>query len=196
MNKCIIEGIINGDIRFSHKFNELSFYEFTLESKRTSGVSDYIECIVPEWMLDEDYMDKAVHLEGEIRTRNVYDVNSQKKLNVFLFVKKIDRIEPKEEYINKLSLRGFLCKEPSFRKTPMGKYISDIIIAVNSKNNKSYYIPCIAWNSLAKAISNKNIGDEIFINTRFQSREYTKLVDGIEETRIVYEASIYEMEEM
>ena len=96
---------------------------------------------------------------------------------------------------NEVVLNGYICKKPIYRQTPFGREIADILLAVNRAYNKSDYIPCIAWGRNARFCQNLEIGTEIKVIGRVQSRTYEKkFEDGTSETRIAYEVSIGSME--
>lgn len=195
MNKIILAGIISSPMMFSHECNGEKFNSFNMSINRKSGVLDIVHCIVPEITVlnNFEYKDK-VKIIGEIRTRNVEN-NGKKHVEIYVFVNEIMRYEGKHK--NYVDLEGFLCKEPVYRTTPLGREITDIIIACNRKFQKSDYIPCIAWGRNAARSSKMSIGTKVSIQGRLQSREYTKSYDdGTSEIRTVYELCVTRLEEI
>ena len=96
---------------------------------------------------------------------------------------------------NQIFLDGYICKEPVYRKTPLGREIADLLVAVNRPYGKSDYIPCIAWGRNARYASGFGVGTRILIWGRVQSREYTKKVSETEcEKRVAYEVSVSKLE--
>ena len=55
-------------------------------------------------------------------------------------------------------LDGYICKAPIYRKTPLGREIADLLLAVNRPYGKSDYIPCIAWGRNARFASSFDRG--------------------------------------
>ena len=87
------------------------------------------------------------------------------------------------------------CKPPIYRKTPLGREIADILLAVNRPYGKSDYIPCISWGRNARFASSFEVGARVRVWGRVQSREYTKKLSETEcEKRIAYEVSISKLE--
>ena len=129
-----------------------------------------------------------MHLEYE---------NEKNRLVLTVFAKDIiDYKEEQEENVsNEVVLNGYVCKKPIYRKTPFGREISDILLAVNRAYNKSDYIPCIAWGRNARFCENMEVGTEVKIVGRVQSRTYEKkFEDGRTEQRVAYEVSIGSLE--
>ena len=142
---------------------------------------------------------KNVSVEGQFRSYNTYE-NEKSRLVLTVFAKEIkereEEIEPSAENItNEVVLAGYVCKKPIYRKTPFGREISDILLAVNRAYNKSDYIPCIAWGRNARFCENMEVGTEIKIVGRIQSRMYEKKYeDGRVEQKVAYEVSVGSLE--
>ena len=190
-NSVILAGTVKGDIEFSHKFFGERFYYFYLESERKSGVRDKIKCLCPDAYIYDITDGKQIEVEGSIRSFNIYK-DGKSKVDLSVFVNK------KNEYVedkNMVLVNGYVCKEPVYRTTPLGREIGDMLIASNRDYGKSDYIPCIAWGRNALRVSKFDIGTELNLAGRFQSREYEKrLEDGTEEIRTAYELSLNEVE--
>ncbi len=128
---------------------------------------------------------------GEVRTfNNRTGVGS--RLVISAFAREL-RQEPGEDE-NRLELTGTLCKEPSLRVTPLGRTICDMILAVNRRYGRADYLPCITWGSLARRCGDMGVGDRLQLSGRLQSREYTKVVEGRQESRTAFEVSVMSLE--
>lgn len=190
LNSVKLEGIILSEPEFSHSYKDKKFYSTTMSVKRLSGTEDIIPLIIFDDMVDmvKENMNKVFNIDGHYHSFN--DVHSgTRKLKLFVLVKEIF-IKEELENINQITLNGFICKQPNYRTTPSGKTITDVILAVNRNNHKSDYIPIIFWNSNAKHASELNVGDEIQVTGRIQSREYNKVIDDTTTVMTAYEVSV------
>lgn len=186
MNKIILSGKVTDEPTFSHEVHGEKFYRFRLLSSRQSGNCDILVCIVPEIIKNGISEGNDVKVFGEIRTRNVHE-NDKNHLEITVFVKEV-LLYDKDENI--VELDGFICKEPTYRVTPFGRQITDLMVASNREYFKSDYIPCITWGRNAIRASEFNVGTRVKVFGRLQSREYIKKIeDGTEETRVAYELS-------
>ncbi len=200
-NYLVLVGKITSEKSFSHEIYGESFYRFNLEVSRLSGNEDIIPITVSERLLNDLNLEigKKVVVEGQFRSYNSYE-NERNKLVLTVFAKDIidyneEEEEDKTTSTNEVVLNGYICKKPIYRQTPFGREIADILLAVNRAYNKSDYIPCIAWGRNARFCQNLEVGTEIKIVGRVQSRTYEKkFEDGTSETRIAYEVSIGSME--
>lgn len=188
MNRITLSGKIF-DLEYSYSVNGEKMYSSRIEVERKSGVVDTLNCIVPGIMIDRlNAVDKTTII-GEVRTRNV-TVDGRNKLEVYIFVNEIaDYCERDGQLVE---IWGTICKKPIYRETPLGRAITDMIIASNrERNNKSDYIHCIAWGRSAVRIPSLKKGTKIHVKGRFQSRNYIKKhEDGAEEQKTAYEISI------
>ena len=187
-------GVIANSFTYLYSYAGEKFYKAVVASTRKSGTVDYIPIIVSERLLDDEFLNNSffrkVEISGEYRSRNEWDEKGKSHLALFVFVKSI--CEVVDEYVeeNLVFLHGNICKKPIIRQTPFGRTITDFLIAVNRKNKKSDYIPCIAWGRTAKFLSECEVGDEIKLIGRMMSREYTKAISEDDyENRIAYEVS-------
>lgn len=179
-NKIVVAGTVLGKPEITHEILGEKFYEFDIETMRYSGVKDVVPVIVSERLFDKNLKQgDRVAYSGEVRS-----YNRERKLLLRLFVK--DTLEDKEVENNSFNFEGVIGKKGTLRKTPLGKIILDLTIAINRKNKKSSYLPCIAWGSLAKKLDKVEVGTTIAGAGRFQSREYTKE----DQRKVVYEISI------
>ena len=188
MNKIVLAGLVTEEPTFSHEVHGEKFYRFSLSSSRMSGTNDILPCTVSE-ILKKDIEEGAeIKVLGEIRTRNVHE-NDKNHLEITVFVKEVLLYEEDE---NNVELDGFICKEPTYRETPFGRQITDLMVASNREYFKSDYIPCIARGRYAIRASEFNVGTRVKVLGRLQSREYKKKIDDeTYEVRTAYELSAY-----
>ena len=186
MNKIVLAGTVVDEPTFSHEVYGEKFYHFCLSSSRESGTCDVLPCIISEILKKDIEAGTEIKVLGEIRTRNVHD-NNKSHLEITVFVKNVFQHEKDENYVE---VEGFLCKQPIYRETPLGRQVTDLLIANNRAYGKSDYIPTIAWGRNAIKTSELEVGTRVKVFGRLQSREYVKkLEDGTEETRVAYELS-------
>lgn len=196
-NHAEVIGIVDSEPKFSHEIYGEKFYIFTLNIPRLSGTSDKVKIMVSDRLLAdmEILTGDVIEVEGQFRSYNDYE-NGDNRLVLTVFAKDIKKSEEnKEKNPNSLYLNGFICKEPVYRTTPFGREITDLLLAVNRSYNKSDYIPVIAWGRNARYCKNINIGDNIKVWGRIQSRIYQKHIseeEVIEKT--AYEVSVSRME--
>lgn len=171
------------------------FFLIIVEVQRASGTNDRIRVLVSNKIFDitKDYTNEYIYIEGQFRSYNMDD-GQKKHLFLSVFASEIYLVEESES-INEIILDGFICRKPTFRETPLGRQISDFILAVNRSYGKTDYIPCICWGRNAHFMSGLQIGDHIQLSGRIQSREYVKVLDGIECVRTAYEVSVIKLEQ-
>ena len=197
-NYIMLVGQVTSEKRFSHEIYGESFYNFDLEIPRLSGTSDIIPITISERLIANFDLSigKKVVIEGQFRSYNTYE-DSKSRLVLTVFVKEIREKEEEEEVKvpNEVQLVGHICRKPIYRKTPFGREIADILVAVNRAYNKSDYIPCITWGRNARFCENMPVGTEIKLVGRVQSRIYEKKYeDGTIEKRTAYEVSVSSLE--
>lgn len=203
-NQLVLVGKVTSDKRFSHEIYGEKFYIFDLSVPRLSGNADIIPITISERLLIEESLDvgKNVIIEGQFRSYNSYE-NERNRLVLTVFAKEIkfaneedEEFKPSKENVsNEVALTGYICKKPIYRKTPFGREIADLLLAVNRAYNKSDYIPCIAWGRNARFCENVPVGTEVRIVGRVQSRQYEKKYeDGTSEVKVAYEVSIASLE--
>lgn len=194
-NEVYMAGEIISDFQFSHEVFGEKFYMFDLKINRLSKKFDVLPIMVSERILDvtNSPIGADVEIKGQLRSYNQH-IGEKSKLVLSIFAETITNLdEPKNENI--VTLQGFVCKQPNYRKTPLGRDISDFTIAVNRPYAKSDYIPCIAWGRNAIYLTEQPTGTKIRAVGRFQSREYTKkLENGESEIRTAYELSVQKLE--
>ncbi|OUO78220.1 single-stranded DNA-binding protein [Blautia sp. An249] len=197
-NKVFLSGKISSGFAYSHKKFGERFYKLDLMVKRRSGYEDWVPLMVSERLMDvtQDYEGEYIQVNGEFRSYNFHNGNRNRLiLTVFAqelkFAEEGDPIE-----INEIVLDGYICRQPVYRKTPLGREIADFLLAVNRPYGKSDYIPCICWGRNARYASSFEVGKHILISGRIQSREYLKRYSETDrEVRTAYEVSINKMEE-
>ena len=203
-NYLTLVGKVTGEKRFSHEIYGESFYVFNLSIQRLSGNNDIIPITVSERLIKQDTLQegKKLLVKGQFRSYNSYE-NEKNRLILTVFAKDIMEVEEDEEnemvkkdiITNEVVLIGYICKKPIYRQTPFGREISDILLAVNRAYNKSDYIPCIAWGRNARFCQNLEVGSQVKIIGRVQSRMYEKKhEDGTVENRVAYEVSVGSLE--
>ena len=198
-NHLVLVGKIVSDKSYSHEIYGEKFYVFNLEVVRLSSTVDIIPITISERLLTglELKIGKKVSVEGQFRSYNNYE-NERNRLILTVFAKEIEELEDvevKDEVTNEVTLVGYVCKKPVYRQTPFGREIADVLLAVNRAYNKSDYIQCIAWGRNARFCQNIEVGTEVKIVGRVQSRTYEKKhEDGTVETRVAYEVSVASME--
>ena len=201
-NQLVLVGKVTSEKRFSHEIYGESFYLFNLEVPRLSENSDIIPITISERLIANFDLSigKKIVVEGQFRSYNSYE-NEKNKLVLTVFAKDIieyneeEQEEEKGKTSNEVTLNGYICKKPIYRQTPFGREIADILLAVNRAYNKSDYIPCIAWGRNARFCENMEVGTEVKVVGRVQSRIYEKkFEDGTVEQRVAYEVSISNLE--
>lgn len=195
-NQVTLSGRMASAFEFSHELYGEKFYHAFISVIRSSGTVDTIPMIVSERLVDisHDYTNEDVCICGQCRTYNRQEENKNTLL-INIFVSEF-YLEHEASDVNEICLEGYICKHPTFRETPLGRQISDFIIAVNRNYGKSDYIPCICWGRNAACTSKMYIGDHIRLSGRFQSREYIKVIDGVEYVKTAYEVSVISFEEI
>ena len=203
-NHIILVGKVTSDKRFSHEIYGEKFYVFDLSVPRLSGTSDSIPITVSERLMvnGELPIDTKITVEGQFRSYNSYGEGKNRLIltvfakNIILLEDQESEVEAKKDFIsNEVTLIGYICKKPVYRQTPCGREIADILLAVNRAYSKSDYIPCIAWGRTARYCENMEVGTEVKIVGRVQSRQYEKKhEDGTIESKVAYEVSVASLE--
>ena len=177
----------------SHEIYDEKFYRFEIETKRLSEITDVLPIIISERLIDIASLKNGqiVHVSGQVRSYN-QQTETKSKLVLTIFAKEIELTDDESILtLNDVNFNGFLCKAPIYRKTPLGREIADILVAVNRSYKKSDYIPCILWGRNAKFCSKLPVGENVKIVGRIQSRKYEKtLEDGTVVEKVAYELSV------
>ena len=197
-NRVSVIGEIVSGFTFSHEVFGEGFYMVELAVNRLSEQVDVIPLMISERLLDVDrnYEGCTVEAIGQFRSYNRHE-GAKNRLVLSVFVREINFLEEFTDYTktNQIFLDGYICKEPVYRKTPMGREIADLLLAVNRPYGKSDYIPCISWGRNARYASGFQVGVRVRVWGRVQSREYTKKLSDTEcEKRVAYEVSVSKLE--
>ncbi|RKD32442.1 single-stranded DNA-binding protein [Thermohalobacter berrensis] len=203
-NTVKIVGKMATDLEFSHEMFGEGFYNFYMDIPRLSEHTDTLPITISERLfVDIDLKPgEDLVIEGQLRSYNRY-VDGKNKLILTIFARDLyvpedeEELESLKKTPNEIFLDGYVCKAPIYRTTPLGREITDLLIAVNRPYNKSDYIPCIAWGRNARFSQTLKVGDHIKLWGRVQSREYQKKKpDGRVENKVAYEVSISKMEHL
>lgn len=192
-NRAVLCGTPLSKPVISHECRQARFFTFPLAISRSSGINDVINIVAPETLLSstEPTEGEKLELTGEVRSyNNKSGIGS--RLIITMFAKTIASVYGDDE--NLVSIHGTICKEPTYRKTPMGREICDLMIAVNRKYGRSDYLPCIAWGTRARDASRWLVGDHVALCGRLQSRSYIKRTGNDIEEKTAYEISIAEID--
>ena len=193
-NQVTMMGEIVSAFQFSHEVFGEGFYMVELAVSRLSNYSDYIPLMASERLIDteQDYTGQFIRVSGQFRSYNRHE-EKKNRLVLSVFVRELEFLDEidENEKTNQIFLDGYICKEPIYRKTPLGREIADVLLAVNRSYGKSDYIPCICWGRNARFASGFTVGCHIQIVGRVQSREYVKRISEEEvEHRVAYEVSV------
>ena len=169
-----------------------------VQVKRLSNSEDRIPLMVSERLIDvsQDYIGEFIMVSGQFRSYNRHD-EQKNRLVLSVFVREVEFIEEELDgaKTNQIFLDGYICKPPVYRKTPLGREIADLLLAVNRPYGKSDYIPCICWGRNARFASTFEVGEHVQVIGRIQSREYIKKLSETEtEKRVAYEVSVSKLE--
>ncbi len=199
-NRVSVIGEIVSEFTFSHEVFGEGFYTVDMAVNRLSDQMDVIPLMISERLIDvkADYRGQTAMATGQFRSYNRHE-GVKNRLVLSVFVREIEFMESFTDYTktNQIFLDGYICKQPIYRKTPLGREIADLLVAVNRPYGKSDYIPCIAWGRNARYASNFDVGNRLRIWGRVQSREYTKKLSEEEcEKRVAYEVSVSKLEDV
>lgn len=197
-NQVTIMGKIISPFTFSHEVFGEGFYMVDVSVRRLSNSEDQIPVMVSERLLDvtQDYTGEFIMVSGQFRSYNRHE-EQKNRLVLSVFAREIAFIEEEMDgaKTNNILLDGYICKLPVYRKTPLGREIADLLLAVNRPYGKSDYIPCICWGRNARFASAFEVGEHVQILGRIQSREYVKKLTETEtEKRTAYEVSVSKLE--
>lgn len=175
-NEVTVVGRIETGFMLDVENHNERFFQFLLTIERTSGTTDTIPVVVSERLINvnRNSIGQYVQIKGEFRSRNAYDAKLGRTiLLLYIFPHEIELIDGAED-VNDIFLEGYICRKPTHRKTPLGREISDVLLAVKRNYGKADYIPCVLWGRNAHFSSTLDVGELIRISGRIQSREYVK----------------------
>ena len=187
-NSVILRGELAGLPEFSHENHGKRFYRFFLDIPRLSGAVDTLPVIAEARLVQN--MDPCggdmLTVRGQIRTHNFRD-DGTRRLLIFVFAQSI--VVEDGEPLNEVELEGPLCRLPTYRRTPLGREICDVMLAVPRAFRRADYLPCILWGRTAQEISHCAVRDKIRLTGRLQSRIYVKQTPEGPLQRTAYEIS-------
>ena len=188
-NQITLRGSLQTLPNFSHENHDKKFYRFLLEVPRLSGAVDVLPVVAEDKILNELDLSggKMLTVTGQVRSHNVRE-NGVRHLLIFVFAASVTAEDG--DPINDVIIEGPLCKEPIFRRTPLGRSICDLMLAVPRRYGRADYLPAIAWGQLAVHTGDLQVGDSLTIDGRVQSRIYHKATGAGVEERVAYEVSV------
>lgn len=191
VNEIVLEGRPQAEPVLSHENHGLRFFRFFLEVPRLSGHADLLPVLVPESLAGQVQPEEPLRIRGQLRSfNNRSGVGNRLVLTVYA-----QELPPPEgEAANRILLTGSLCKPPIFRRTPLGRTICDLMLAVPRRYGRTDYLPVIAWGQLAQQVRSLPTGEQISLEGRLQSRVYQKTTDAGTEARVAYEVSMMRLE--
>ncbi len=197
-NQVTVMGEIISDFSYSHEIFGEGFYMVDVKVQRLSESFDVIPLMVSERLLDvtADYKGMYICVNGQFRSYNRHE-ERKNRLVLSVFAREVEFVDQIEESskTNQIYLDGYICKEPIYRRTPLGREIADVLLAVNRPYGKSDYIPCICWGRNARYAGTFKVGERCAVWGRIQSREYMKKLDEENvERRVAFEVSVSKLE--
>ena len=197
-NQVSIMGKIISGFVFSHEVFGEGFYMVDVSVQRLSESTDTIPVMISERLIDvtQDYQGEYIQIFGQFRSYNRHE-EKKNRLVLSVFAREISFVDGEGDKVksNQIFLDGYICKTPIYRRTPLGREISDMLLAVNRPYGKSDYIPCICCGRNARLTSGFEVGGHFQLWGRIQSREYVKkLDDDTTEKRVAYEVSVSKLE--
>lgn len=180
---------------YSHSNHGRHFYSFFLEVKRLSGVADVLPVLAPLELLEATPVleGESLCVCGQIRSFNNRRSTGRR---LVISVLATELVVCDAAHDNQVQLQGVICKEPVYRRTPLGREICDVMLAVNRPYHRADYLPCILWGRCAQDGAQWPVGTALSLTGRLQSRQYIKLIDGTPEERTAYEISVITAEAM
>ena len=181
-------GVAAGEPVFSHENHTRRFDKFPLRVERLSGQNDVPVIVASEALLRVCPVEEgqSLRIVGQLRSFN----NKSGQGNRLVITVFAQSIEPGDgSYFNRILLSGALCKKPVLRRTPLGRSICDVILAVNRHYGRADYLPCIAWGGQARRAGWWNVGDRVCVRGRLQSRRYRKVIGSDVVEKVAYEVS-------
>ena len=187
-NQIILRGSLASLPQLSHENHGKRFFRFLLDVPRLSGAVDTLPVIAEESILNSaDLSDgEMLTVTGQVRSHNIRS-DGKRHLLIFAFASSI--VCADGEPLNDVVLEGPICREPTYRRTPLGREICDVMLAVPRAFKRADYLPCILWGRTALEASQCHTRDRIRICGRLQSRVYTKVTEAGSEERTAYEIS-------
>lgn len=187
-------GVAEAEPVYSHENHGQRFYKFPLRVDRLSGQADRPVIVAPEALLCPAAVaaQRPLRVVGQLRS---FNNKSGQGSRLVITVLAQELGESDGSFFNRIALSGVLCKQPYLRRTPLGRSICDVILAVNRHYGRADYLPCIAWGQVASQVARMGVGDRLALEGRVQSRNYTKMLDTGPEERVAFEVSIMQLVE-
>lgn len=188
VNQITLRGSLASMPQFSHENHGRRFFRFFLEVPRLSGAVDTLPVIAEEGILMGTDLShgEMLTVAGQVRSHNVRS-DGKRHLLIFVFANAI--LCEDGEPINDVVLEGLICREPTYRRTPLGREICDVMLAIPRAFRRADYLPCILWGRTALEASRCHTRDILQLQGRLQSRIYTKVTETGTEERTAYEIS-------
>ena len=192
-NKIMLRGELEQLPAFSHENHGRRFYAFPIRVERLSGAVDVLDVIVPEETLETVDLSggQMIEVVGQLRSFN-NRMGVGRKLVISVYCEQMCACDGEPD--NQVQLEGAICKAPVFRRTPLGREICDVMLAVNRQYHRADYLPCILWGRTARDVAAMPIGTRLSVTGRLQSREYTKVLEHGSEKRTAFEVSVVSAE--
>ncbi len=193
-NQVELWGVAAAEPVFSHENHDRRFDKFPLRVERLSGQADVPVVVASEALLRRFpvHAGQPLRVLGQLRSFNNKSGQGS-RLVITVLAQEISAGDGGS--FNRIELSGVLCKQPSLRRTPLGRSICDVILAVNRRYGRADYLPCIAWGQVAAQVAQMAVGDRLAFEGRVQSRTYTKMLDTGAEERVAFEVSIMQLVE-
>lgn len=191
-NRLVLHGRVEEDARLSHTNHGKEFWCFPMSVCRLSGTQDRLNVLVTPQAAGGvlPARGEEVTVQGEVRSFNNRSGQGS-RLVITAYARLLTRQQGEDD--NRLVISGALCKPPVYRRTPLGREICDMILAVNRRYGWADYLPCIAWGTLARRCGALAVGDRVCLHGRLQSRTYVKRTDETQEERTAFEISVMEL---
>ncbi|MDO4846129.1 MAG: single-stranded DNA-binding protein [Oscillospiraceae bacterium] len=189
INSAVFCGTMAEPPSFSHENHGRRFFRFVLDVPRLSGTSDLLPVLAAEDVLSQaDVNDgDAIRVTGQLRSFNSRSEN-RRRLVLSVFASAVENCSA--EPLNDVCLTGAICRTPVFRRTPLGREICDLMLAVSRRYHRTDYVPCILWGKAAQDAAQQPVGTRMELHGRLQSREYLKVLEDRSEQRVTYELSV------
>ena len=188
-NRAVLRGVAAAEPVLSHENHGVAYYTFPLSVLRLSGSEDRLNVIAASPVLERCPVAAGMEVEGEGEVRSFNNKSGQGSRLVITFYARA--LRPAEgEHWNEVHLAGVLCKAPIVRRTPLGRDICDLMLAVNRRYGRADYLPCIAWGQVAMITGRMDVGETLSLEGRVQSRAYTKVIEGCAQERTAFEVSV------
>lgn len=197
-NQVTIVGVVDSEFVYSHEVFGEGFYVVEVIVQRLSNMVDRIPLMISERLIDVtgNYIGRTLEAHGQFRSYNKHE-EGRNRLVLSVFVREVEILEGEPENVkpNSIFLDGYICKQPVYRMTPLGREIADLLLAVNRPYGKSDYLPCICWGRNARFAGKFEVRTHIHLWGRIQSRTYQKRIEGEQvERRTAYEISVSKIE--